>query len=303
MPADLRSFVQKVRDQFEDDNMTDTLGDWHIAKYLMYARSVKAKEEDAIKAVQSTLDFRRQISFQTLFTNPTTFTPHHATGKLYWFHRTKTSSPILIWRACKHYPPPPPPPTNPLLPPSTSPPPSPSPHSLNETVRHLLYTIESAKRHGLLKDNEKATILIDRSDLKNENKDPALLKLIVTVLGSHYPEHMEKIFIFPRNWMLMVGWGVIKGFLSPAVVNRIEILGNDYPSILQKHIDKDSLVERYGGNLKDPFEGGEEFDYMSSGSPKCVEESPTASSTGSIGVEGKTKKTKGILGGKFKLVA
>ncbi|KAJ3051521.1 hypothetical protein HK097_007457, partial [Rhizophlyctis rosea] len=241
LPKDLVAFVEKMRSQYNDHPMIDTLGDWHLAKFLVYQKSLKAKdaEGEASKAILGTLDFRKGINYETIMTSD--FGPHIMTNKLFLAGRTKTGSPILVWRASNHFPPPPQNP-NPT-----------SPHDLTQTIRFFIYTIENAKATGLLREQDRATVIIDRIDLKNENKDPALLKMIVSVLGTQYPEYVEKIFILPRNLMLMVGWGVIKSFLSPVIVNRIEILGSDYTTQLLKHIDRDVLLERYGGNARDAF--------------------------------------------------
>ncbi|KAJ3279876.1 hypothetical protein HK104_001111, partial [Borealophlyctis nickersoniae] len=279
-------FVRKVRKLYEDDPIAGTLTDDHIAKYLITTLAAKGREEDAMKAVATTLDWRRKYDWDQLLTED--FSDVERTGKLYWFHRTKDGSPVLTWRAARHF--------------------MEDEAAMHRTIRFMVYTVELAKKHGFVKD--RATIIIDRLDIINANKDPALLRTLATTFQQHYPEHIDKLIMFPKNMLLTLAWNVTKVFLNPNLANRVEMLGTDYKEQLQKYIDRDCLIERYGGTQKDPYEGGEPFDvtrwnqrsrgHKRNGSAASLAMEVAAASGSSSTVKtdkDKGKKGKGLLGG------
>lgn len=68
---------------------------------------------------------------------------------------------------------------------------------------------------------DRATIIIDRMDITSPNKDPLLLRTLASTFGQHYPEHVDKLFMFPRTMLLAVAWNVTRVFLNPGMAGRV----------------------------------------------------------------------------------
>ncbi|KND00050.1 uncharacterized protein SPPG_04394 [Spizellomyces punctatus DAOM BR117] len=231
--AELLSFTQKIRQMYGHDPLLKTFSDAHISKFVVGSGAFRTREEDAIKALESTLEWRRKNDYDSLFTED--FSDIERTRKLYFHpHPTKDGLPILVWRAARH-----------VM--------CKDEHELQRTVRYLISVVEKAKKSGKL--DTRLTLLISRLDILPQNKDPALLKLLLSTFQTHYPDHLERLYIFPKTVLLTIGWNVAKVFLSSDVRGRVEILGGDWREVVRREVGVDGLgeeaMESKSGSIKE----------------------------------------------------
>lgn len=201
-----------------------------------------------------------------------------ASKKLFWHpNPAKDGRPILIWRSQYHYP----------LPSSAaattssntttsslicSPSSSDrdSNYEVNLHIQWIAHTLETAKRDGVIKD--KIHFILDRSETQQasattttssflsfatsstsqSSNDLSLSRAIITTFASHYPEHLERVFVFPSSMMVSALWTLIKPFMDPVTQMRVMILGEkEVKAALDWFVGKDQLLVEYGGGFVD----------------------------------------------------
>lgn len=67
-------------------------------------------------------------------------------------------------------------------------------------------------------------MIYDRNSAGRKNMDIKLIKNLLPVIQTHFPEMIEKIYIFPVNWVFWSMYNMVKGFLSKKMTGRLEIL-------------------------------------------------------------------------------
>ncbi|KAF5337001.1 hypothetical protein D9611_002918 [Ephemerocybe angulata] len=67
-----------------------------------------------------------------------------------------------------------------------------------------------------------------------------------------YPETMGKFYIINAPWAFTAIWSVVKGWLDPVTVQKIQILGGSYQSELLKQIEPQNLPKIFGGVCECP---------------------------------------------------
>ncbi|KAJ7494561.1 CRAL-TRIO domain-containing protein [Mycena galericulata] len=65
---------------------------------------------------------------------------------------------------------------------------------------------------------------------------------------NRYPECMGKFYIINSPFMFSTVWNLVKGWLDPVTVAKIDILNNKYHDKLLAQIDADNLPKEFGGN-------------------------------------------------------
>ena len=65
-----------------------------------------------------------------------------------------------------------------------------------------------------------------------------------------YPETMGRFFIVNAPWGFSTVWSLIKPWLDPATVAKIDILGSGYKDKLLAQIPADSLPKEFGGTCQ-----------------------------------------------------
>ncbi|RXW19321.1 hypothetical protein EST38_g6549 [Candolleomyces aberdarensis] len=65
-----------------------------------------------------------------------------------------------------------------------------------------------------------------------------------------YPETMGKFYIINAPWAFTAVWSVIKGWLDPVTVAKIQILGGSYQAELLKQIEPQNLPKVFGGQCE-----------------------------------------------------
>jgi hypothetical protein len=65
-----------------------------------------------------------------------------------------------------------------------------------------------------------------------------------------YPETMGKFYIINAPWAFTAVWSVVKGWLDPVTVQKIQILGGSYQTELLKQIEPQNLPKQFGGQCE-----------------------------------------------------
>lgn len=64
---------------------------------------------------------------------------------------------------------------------------------------------------------------------------------------NYYPERLGKLFLINAPWGFSTVWSVVKAWLDPVTVKKINILGSGYQSELLKHIPAENIPKEFGG--------------------------------------------------------
>lgn len=67
---------------------------------------------------------------------------------------------------------------------------------------------------------------------------------------NYYPERLGKLYVINAPWGFSGVWNVVKGWLDPVTVAKINILGGGYQSELLKQIPAENLPKQYGGTCE-----------------------------------------------------
>ncbi|RDB15619.1 Sec14 cytosolic factor [Hypsizygus marmoreus] len=68
-----------------------------------------------------------------------------------------------------------------------------------------------------------------------------------TVGQDRYPETMGKFYIINAPWAFSAVWAVIKPWLDPVTVSKVDILGSSYKDTLLRQIPVENLPKEFGG--------------------------------------------------------
>lgn len=78
------------------------------------------------------------------------------------------------------------------------------------------------------------------------------VKSASVISQNYYPERLGKLYIINAPWGFSTVWSVVKGWLDPVTVKKINILGGGYKSELLKQIDPADLPKAFGGTCECP---------------------------------------------------
>lgn len=73
-----------------------------------------------------------------------------------------------------------------------------------------------------------------------------------TISSDRYPETMGKFYIINAPWAFSAVWSVVKPWLDPVTVAKINILGSSYKDELFKQIPRENLPQQLGGTCECP---------------------------------------------------
>ena len=76
------------------------------------------------------------------------------------------------------------------------------------------------------------------------------LKQTSAISQNYYPERLGKMYLINAPWGFASVFSVVKGFLDPVTVAKINVLGSGYHSELDKQVPKENLPEILGGTCK-----------------------------------------------------
>lgn len=99
--------------------------------------------------------------------------------------------------------------------------------------------------------SDQSTVVFDLTGFSLKNADYTTIKFIADVFEAHYPECLEKIFIYNAPWIFQTMWNIIKGWFDPVVASKITFV-NTIEEI-GEFIDPEQLSTMMGG--EDSYEG------------------------------------------------
>ncbi|KAL4873381.1 hypothetical protein BDV12DRAFT_77499 [Aspergillus spectabilis] len=67
------------------------------------------------------------------------------------------------------------------------------------------------------------------------------------VSQDYYPERLGKLYLINAPWGFSTVFSVVKSFLDPVTVGKINVLGSGYQTELLKQIPKENLPKEFGG--------------------------------------------------------
>lgn len=65
-----------------------------------------------------------------------------------------------------------------------------------------------------------------------------------------YPESMGKFYMINAPWSFSVVWSIVKPWLDPATVAKIDIIGSNYQDKLLAQIPAENLPKDFGGSCE-----------------------------------------------------
>lgn len=84
-----------------------------------------------------------------------------------------------------------------------------------------------------------------------------LIRTISDVDQKYYPETLNRLFLVNAPTAFVYVWKIVKAWLDPGTIDKIQILGKDYQTELLTHIDADNLPSFLGGECTcDHLPGG-----------------------------------------------
>jgi len=78
----------------------------------------------------------------------------------------------------------------------------------------------------------------------------AIVKYTAQLAKDHYPERVEKMIFINAPWMFPALFRLIKTFMDPHTLSKIEFIQGNPTKRLLELIDADNLPEEYGGTCK-----------------------------------------------------
>ena len=72
-------------------------------------------------------------------------------------------------------------------------------------------------------------------------------KSVISASQDNYPETMGSLFIINAPWLFNVAWKMVRPLLHANTLEKIHILGSDYQTVLQQHIDPQHIPVEFGG--------------------------------------------------------
>lgn len=78
------------------------------------------------------------------------------------------------------------------------------------------------------------------------------VRMASQISQNYYPERLGKLYIINAPWTFTVPWTVMKGWLDPVTVKKINILGGKYQKELLSQIPAENLPKIYGGKCECP---------------------------------------------------
>ncbi|KAI9202940.1 CRAL-TRIO domain-containing protein [Polychytrium aggregatum] len=224
--AKLQELISRVRSSPDLEALDSSqLSDWWIRKYYI---SAGGNLDVALKAIENTLIWRREFRYQDIWHE--NFAEEVQSRKLCFQGKARDGSAILYWKGSRHVA---------------------DVKKADHRIRFIVRTIEQAIRDGILDD--RLTIVVDKSDVGSENLDGMqFYRMLIRVLQDKFPQILQRVIVFPTNWILWTTWKVIKSFLDPSVADKFIMLGpKEMHEGLLRYLSPEVVPVRYGGTLTD----------------------------------------------------
>jgi hypothetical protein len=189
------------------------------------ARFLIARKNDLEKAAEQ---LQKRINFEQTFLPTVTKADcgeEFNCGKLYAHGVDKEGRPLLIWAARNNFA---------------------AERDMDKTVKTMVWWVEYTARKVLPSNISKYTILMDRSEFKQENADMDLMKHVAATLQDMYPERVKRVIIHPADLIFYTIWNIAKWFLDPVTRDKVQPMLYFYG--VEQFIDRKYIPRGMGGD-------------------------------------------------------
>lgn len=148
------------------------------------------------------------------------------TRKAIWFGKDKQSHPCLVVKISR---------TNPKVDPQ-------------EMVKFGLYLLEKGIKEADVEGSGHIVGIIDLSGLSHKlisSKMTPILKELIQIIQSYYPERLHKLYLVKPNWIFRLLFTILKPFIDPKTRSKITMVTSIED--LKKDFTGDNLLKEYGG--------------------------------------------------------
>ncbi|KNC50893.1 phosphatidylinositol transfer protein CSR1 [Thecamonas trahens ATCC 50062] len=97
-------------------------------------------------------------------------------------------------------------------------------------------------------------VIVDFTGSSMKNYDTAMLRGVLQVLQTSYPERLGKMWMVNAPWVFSGVWRLVKGMLDKRTVSKIEFVGSDYKDVLAAHFAPECLLASMGGSSQYVFD-------------------------------------------------
>lgn len=195
---------------------------------LRFLRARKWNVKAAFAMITECLRWRKEFGVRKLMVEgERAFNPVPlVSGESFFWKHDKQRRPVIVMRGRLH---------------------RPSAQSPKDMMLFSVYQMETGRR--LLQPGvDKVCLLFDLSGGSISNFDLSSIRFIVQTLQDYYPECLGKCLVVNAPWFFWGCWKVIRPWLDPAVVEKIEFISG--PARMLEFFDADNLLSWYGGNDK-----------------------------------------------------
>ncbi|KAF5757359.1 putative CRAL-TRIO lipid binding domain, CRAL/TRIO domain superfamily [Helianthus annuus] len=218
----MKNYVQKL------GSSTEKYGDPSLERFLI------ARSMDPNKAAKMFVSWQKwRASFVPLgFIPDSEVTDQLESKKIYLQGLSKDGYPVMVVKACKHYP-------------------AKDQPQFKKFVVHLLDKVIARGFKGKEIGNEKAIAVLDLDQLGYKNVDARGFITGFQFLQAYYPERLKKCYILNMPWFFVSIWKMISRFLDKATLEKIVIISNeDEKKQFTTEVGEDVLPEEFGGQAK-----------------------------------------------------
>ena len=113
-----------------------------------------------------------------------------------------------------------------------------------DTADDAIQFLKQLERLDREEAGKRITIIFDSEAAGLANFDLELVKFLIHVLISFYPNFVNKILVFEMPWILNTAWKIIKSLLPPPAVARIKFVSK---ANIKSLISESNLPLAWGG--------------------------------------------------------
>eukprot|EP01031_Cornospumella_fuschlensis_P027297 gene27297-32969_t len=109
---------------------------------------------------------------------------------------------------------------------------------------------QAAEKHN--KHINKQVVVMDLKGLPMAPEWAALKNLhrVITLDQDFFPETLGLILVINAPYYFTVIWAVVKPWLDPMVLEKVNIVGSNYQDVLKTHIDEQYIPVEFGGSCE-----------------------------------------------------
>uniref|UniRef100_A0A7S0VQ13 CRAL-TRIO domain-containing protein n=1 Tax=Polytomella parva TaxID=51329 RepID=A0A7S0VQ13_9CHLO len=130
--------------------------------------------------------------------------------------------------------------------------------SESQSKRYIVYTMDTAFELGTRIPNwdGKLAGIFDLRGLTMANFDLETIKAVFDLLQNHYPERLDRLYIYGAPFIFHGMWRLIQPFVDPITRAKIRFVGVKELQVMTKDFPPKALPPEYGGSgMWIPVEG------------------------------------------------